>query len=249
MCSADHPAPRTVLVTRPPPGARQTAERLAALGWTPVAAPCLAITPCPARLPAPGRLAAILVTSGQAVAALPASHHGVKLFSVGAATAAAARAAGFVDVRSADGDAVALAALVVGRLAPAALVMGRLAPAGGTLLLASGAGQGMALAARLRGAGFVVVRRVVYAARPAAALPERALAALTGGQVRAAMFFSAQTARVFERLLPAGLRPLLAGADALAIGAEAASVLARLPWRAVRVAVRPTQDEMFALLP
>ncbi len=239
MCSADHPAPRTVLVTRPPPGARQTAERLAALGWTPVAAPCLAITPCPARLPAPGRLAAILVTSGQAVAALPASHHGVKLFSVGAATAAAARAAGFVDVRSADGDAVALAALV----------MGRLAPAGGTLLLASGAGQGMALAARLRGAGFVVVRRVVYAARPAAALPERALAALTDGQVRAAMFFSAQTARVFERLLPAGLRPLLAGADALAIGAEAASVLARLPWRAVRVAVRPTQDEMFALLP
>ena len=239
MCSADHPAPRTVLVTRPPPGARQTAERLAALGWTPVAAPCLAITPCPARLPAPARLAAILVTSGQAVAALPASHHRVPLFSVGAATAAAARAAGFVDVRSADGDAAALAALV----------MGRLAPAGGTLLLASGAGQGMALAARLRGAGFVVVRRVVYAARPAAALPERALAALTDGQVRAAMFFSAQTARVFERLLPAGLRPLLAGADALAIGAEAASVLARLPWRAVRVAVRPTQDEMFALLP
>jgi uroporphyrinogen-III synthase len=238
MCSAD-PGARAVLVTRPPPGGAQTADRLAALGWNPVAAPCLLTAPRPARLPAPALLAAILVTSGQAVAALPASHRGVALFSVGAATAARARAAGFADVRSADGDAAALAALVVATLTPAA----------GTLLLASGAGQGMGLARSLRLAGFRVIRRVVYAARPATALPPHALAALAGGQVRAAMFFSAQTARVFERLLPAALRPLLAGADALAIGAEAASVLRRLPWRAVRVAVRPTQDEMFALLP
>ncbi len=209
------------------------------LGWSPVSAPCLVTEPRPTRLPPPGRLAAILITSGQAVAALPASHHRVKLFSVGAATAAKARAAGFADAHSADGDAAALAALVKARLDPTA----------GTLLLASGAGQGLGLARELRAAGFHVIRRVVYAARPAAALPPYALAALAGGQVCAAMFFSARTARVFARLLPAALRPRLAGAEALAIGAEAAEVLRRLPWRAVRVAVRPTQDEMFALLP
>jgi uroporphyrinogen-III synthase len=238
MCSAEAPA-RAILVTRPQPGALETARRLAALGWRPVAAPCLETARRPARLPPPERIQAILVTSGQAVSALPASHHGVRLFSVGDATAARARAAGFADVRSADGDGAALAALVRRSLEPAA----------GALLLASGARQGLELAGALRAAGFRVIRRVVYAARPAAALPAHALAALAAGEVGAAMFFSAETARAFVRLLPAALHGRLKRAEALAIGPGAAEALRHLPWRAVRVAVRPTQDEMFALLP
>jgi len=242
MCSADISTvadARVVLVTRPPPGAIETARRLSALGWQPIAAPCLDVAPRPVRLPAAGSLAAILVTSGQAVGGIPASHHAVRLLAVGEATAARARAAGFSDVRSADGDAAALAALARSSLDPAK----------GRLLLASGARQGLALAAELRAAGFAVIRRVVYAATPAHALPVHALDALAAGQVRAVMFFSAETARAFSALLPSGLRPTLSGADALAIGWPAASALRHLPWQAVRVALRPTQDEMFALLP
>jgi hypothetical protein len=40
----------------------------------------------------------------------------------------------------------------------------------------------------------------------------------------------------------------LADVTALAIGPRAAEVLKVLPWREVRVALRPTQDELLALL-
>jgi len=49
-------------------------------------------------------------------------------------------------------------------------------------------------------------------------------------------------------LLPDKLKPGLAHVDALTIGAPAASVLAPLPWRRVRVSLRPTLDHVLALL-
>ncbi|WP_298213574.1 uroporphyrinogen-III synthase, partial [Acidocella sp.] len=78
-----------LLVTRPEPGASATARRLAALGHSPVLLPCLAITPLPARLSE--RPAALIVTSGQAVPALPARLAGVPVYAVGDATAARLR--------------------------------------------------------------------------------------------------------------------------------------------------------------
>ncbi|MDE2575860.1 MAG: uroporphyrinogen-III synthase, partial [Rhodospirillales bacterium] len=71
--------PRTVLVTRPEPAAGETARRLAAMGFVPILTPALAVRRRAARLPAPGELQAILVTSANAIPALPASHHGVML--------------------------------------------------------------------------------------------------------------------------------------------------------------------------
>ena len=232
-------SPNGVLVTRPEPGAADTAARLAALGWQPVLAPCLAITPRHPSLPAPERLQAILVASGQAIPALPVSHHGLPLLAVGDATARRAREAGFTRVCSGDGDATALLALA----------RDRLAPAGAPLLLAAGAGQSLKLAAHLRQAGFRVLRRVVYETGKVPALPAPALAALAAHQLAAVLFFSGATARHFARILPDGLHAGLAQADALAIGRAAADAVRHLPWRAVRVALHPTQDELLALLP
>lgn len=179
------------------------------------------------------------MTSGNSIQAFSASWHGTKLFAVGDATARRAREAGFVDVRSADGDATALAALTA-RLLP---VPGR------PVLLASGARQGAGLAADLRGWGFAVIHREVYAATPAAALPVVAVEALRGEVLRAALFFSAETARAFVTLVgAAGLASRVADVEALAIGRPACVALEALPWRAIRVAARPTQDEMLALL-
>ena len=229
----------TVLITRPEPGASETAARVAALGFEPIVAPLLAINPLSTPLPPSGQVQAILVTSSNAIPALPASHRHLRLFAVGDATAQRARSAGFEHVTSADGDAAALAVLVARTVAPNA----------GPLLLATGRLQGNALSAELRGRGFAVVRRVVYAAEPVPSLPAAADAALSAGALHAAMFFSAETAGTFVHLLQATpLHEAVRTVDALAIGKPAAVALEALPWRHVRVAARPNQDAMLALL-
>ncbi len=200
-------------------------------------APFLIIRTLAARLPPPHALQAVLVASGNAAGRLPPAYHALPLLTVGDATAARAAQAGFSAVQSADGDAVALAALAAARLDPAA----------GPLLLATGRGQSALLAADLRRRGFRVHRRVVYTASRVARFPAAAQTAIGQG-LRAAMFFSTETAESFAHLLPHALAPALAGTDALAIGEAAGAALRHLPWRAVRVAVSPTQDGVLALL-
>jgi len=233
------PLQSIVLITRPEPGAGDTARRVASLGLQPVLSPVLLVQPVPARLPPVSKIAATLVTSGNALAALPPPWHATPLLTVGDATAARARAAGFRDVRSASGDADALAALIARKLPPHA----------GPLLLASGQGQGQPLAAALRRSGYRIIRRVVYAALPARELAPAAVTALRAGHVRAVLFFSAETARHFVRLARrAGLVPTLLAVDAISIGRPAAVALQAVSWRDIRVAARPNQDEMLALL-
>lgn len=211
---------------------------LAARGWRPVLAPLLCIAPRP--LAAGATPQAVLVTSANAIAALPASLCAVTLLAVGDATAARARAAGFLRVHSAGRDAAALVELAI-RLCD---------PAAGPLLLASGAGQGLTLAAALRARGFRVRRRVAYAAQPVAALPHAAAAALEGGELQAALFFSAATARVFAHLIAAsGSLTTLKRVEALALSRATETALHPLPWRRIRVASHPTQDELLTLLP
>jgi uroporphyrinogen-III synthase len=212
-----------ILVTRPEPGASATAARLAAMGHEAVLAPCLTISALPERLPA--RAGAVIITSGQAVPALPRRFADLKLFCVGDATAARLRAAGFRNVESASGDAEDLYRLILAR---------RVA---GTHVMVVGRGHGMKLAQDLRAAGFAVVRRAVYAARPVRALPET-------GELDAALFYSAESARAFVRLRPEGMEGVVAGA----LSAAVAEPLRGLPWRAIRVAVTPTEMDLMAVL-
>ncbi len=228
--------PTGVLVTRPEPGAAETATRLAALGWMPILAPALLLAPRP--LAPPARAQALLLTSRAAARALTAWP--IPVLAVGAATAEAARAAGFADVRAADGDAAALAELCTATLRPA----------DGPLLLAVGAAYSLDLTALLRARGFRVIRRVVYAAREAPALPEAARAAIAAGGVSHAMFFSPRSAACSVALLSgAGLGATLEGIEALAISPRVAAALEAVSWRRIRVARRPDQDHLLELLP
>jgi uroporphyrinogen-III synthase len=205
----------------------------------PILAPALEIVGTPVRLPAPEQVGAILVTSGNALAALPPDYHEISMFAVGDATAERARAAGFGRVASAAGDAEALAKLVAGSRLPSA----------GSLLLATGRGQGKSLAGALRQAGFAVIRRVVYAAEPARRLPGTVVAALRAGDIDAALFFSPETASHFVRLVrQADLGTLVSGSEAVAISRRTGMALETLPWRRIRIAAKPNQDEMLALL-
>ena len=181
---------------------------------------------------------AVVVASGNAVAGVPATFHALPLLAVGDATAVVARHAGFRTVHSAAADAAALAALASELCDP----LGR------ALLLASGARQGIALASDLRRQGFRVLHRIVYRASPVTILPELALHAVRNGTVRAVLFFSAETALAFMRALPPDLHSAIAETEALAISQRVGHVLRPLPWRRVRVAVRPTQDDLLALL-
>jgi uroporphyrinogen-III synthase len=229
-----------VLITRPEPGASETAKRVSALGLRPVMAPVLEIRILSTRLPPAARLQAIVMASGNAIPAVPSNYHRLPLLAVGNTTDSRARAAGFSRVTSADGDARALAALAY-RTCDIH---------GAPLLLATGRNQGAVLAADLRGRGFRVIRRAVYAAMPVPALPDVARQALEGGDVTAALFFSAETARHCVQLIRrARLHEAVRTVDALAIGQPAAMALKVLPWRRIRVAARPTQDAMLALLP
>jgi uroporphyrinogen-III synthase len=235
-----------VLVTRPEPGAAETAARVAALGWQPVLAPALVLGPRrgAAALPPRGGAQALLLTSRAAARALvPPEAVGPPVLAVGEPTADEARARGFADVIAAGGDAASLAALAAARLDPKA----------GPLLLAVGEGYGLDLAAALRGRGFRVLRRIAYAAAPAPALPEPARAALAAGGVVAALFFSPRSAECAMSLIrAAGLARAVPAIEALCISPRvaraAAAAAAPLPWRATRVPARPDQDSMLQLL-
>ncbi|MFZ4408593.1 MAG: uroporphyrinogen-III synthase [Paracraurococcus sp.] len=231
--------PPGVLITRPEPGAAETARRVAALGWRPVLAPALVLAPRPFAAP---RAQALLLTSRAAARSLPPTD--LPVLAVGEATAAEARARGFARVVAAAGDAAALAEAAAGSLDPAA----------GPLLLAVGEGYGADLAADLRRRGFRVLRRVAYAAAAAPALPPEALTAMKQfGGVVCVLFFSPRSARCAMSLIKAsGHAATAASMEALAISprvAEAATrAIAPLAWRAVRVADRPDQDALLALL-
>jgi uroporphyrinogen-III synthase len=228
---------KRVLITRPEPGATETAARLTALGFFPIVAPVLLITSRNVR--PPGRPAATVVTSRNAVQVCPPSVHGHPLFAVGTATATRATEAGFSRVFNADGDATALAGLIAEKISPAE----------GTLFLPVAQGQGGVLAASLRLRGFRVLRRIAYDAASVDTLPQAAAIYLRQGQVAAAMFFSGETSRHFVRLVRAAeLVEALRDVEAVSISERAAMALRPLPWRRVSVAAKPNQDAMLALL-
>jgi len=206
---------------------------LVTLGWHPILAPALVLTP---RSFAPvARAQALLLPSRAAARSLKPWN--IPVIGVGAATAEAARAQGFGQVQAAEGDAAALARLCAATLDPKA----------GPLLLAVGAGYSLDLAAALRAHGFAVIRRVVYAASEAEALPDAALAALRSGAVSHALFFSPRSAACSLALLAASGLPV-SGISAIAISPRVAGALGALPWRRILVAKRPDQDHILELL-
>lgn len=124
-----------IWITRAQPGAEATAERVRALGHDAVVAPLLAVRSLPDVAVDLTGVAALAFTSANGVRAFAdaSAERGLKVFAVGAATAQAARAAGFRSVLSADGDVEALAegiAVRRGELRGVVLHPGAAEPAG-----------------------------------------------------------------------------------------------------------------------
>ncbi len=229
-----------VLVTRAEPEAGRTAEALARRGHEAVPAPVTAFRRTGAALPG-GRYDAVVATSHHAFAARSEGEDGVErarpVFAVGSRTAAAARAAGFRDVRVGAGDASGLADLLRLTL-----------PRPARLLYLAGRDRKPVLEEALAAAGYGIAAVSVYAAEPVEAWPAAALAALRSGAVAAALHYSRRSADLALALAAReGVGDALLALRHLCLSADAAAPLLERG-ATVGIAGRPDEDALLALL-
>ncbi len=226
-----------VLVTRPADDAEETAALLRARGHDPLVAPLLSVRYHDGHPLHLEGVQAILATSANGVRAFArrTARRDLPVFAVGAQTAEAARAAGFADVRNADGNAKTL-----GRA-----VRGWAKLDGGTLLHAAGAEAEGRLAGLLRADGFTVRNEVLYDVPAVESFPDSARAALQAGELDAVLLYSARSAQAFAACIArAGFPAACAGLVACCISEAAAKPLAGLAFKAVRIAARPNQTAL-----
>jgi uroporphyrinogen-III synthase len=229
------------LVTRPRAEAAELAEALARRGIAAIIEPLLDIRYRSEPVPDLAGVQAVLCTSANGVRALAqlSGERTLPVFAVGEASAARARAEGFTEVAGAGGNVEDLVQLATGRLRPAA---GRLLHVAGSVV----AGD---LAGALQERGFAVERAVLYEACPAQALSAATTRALAAGRVDFALFFSPRTAAVFARLaVRTGLRETMPFLTAVSISAAADAGLGPLRFRDRRIAARPDQAHLLAVL-
>jgi uroporphyrinogen-III synthase len=225
-----------VLVTRPLEDGAEIAARLAERGHRALLAPLLAPHFPDGREPDFQNVQAVLVTSANGVRALirRTGRRDLPIFAVGPQTSREAQAAGFTDIKNADGDAKKLADATARWTTPDK----------GVLLHVCGQEAPGTLADALTGLGFAVRRAVLYRVDAATALPPGAELALRDGSLDAALFFSPRSARVFCDLAASLATQKLIAFCISPVTAQALT----LPFREVRVAAAPNQAALLALL-
>lgn len=217
---------KPVLVVRPEPAATETKRRAERMGLAAVTAPIFSIRPLDWR--APADVEAVMLTSANAVRAgseALADLTSLPCYAVGPATAEAARAMGFSDVRTGPGDGEALV-----RLMAAEGVRSAVHPCGR---------DHKALA----DPAIRIERRIAYAAEPLPELPAEARTALAGSALTL-LHSPRAVARFAELVDAAGLeRSRLA----LAVISEAAADAAGPGWKDVAVAAAPRDEALLEL--
>jgi uroporphyrinogen-III synthase len=232
-----------VLVTRPEPQASATAARLAARGHTAVLAPVLETIVEPFAPIETAGVAAIAVTSRAALDALAGRPDRdallrLPVFAVGDATAAAARRAGFAEVRSGGGAVGDLARLLAADLPP-----------GATVLHLAGRDRAGDIAAALAPSGIAVRTAVLYRTAPVAALPPRVAAAVAAGEIDAVVAYSPRSAEALVAAAAAsGVAAALLALPILCLSEAVAAPLAAAGAARPSVAARPNEAALLALL-
>lgn len=217
-----------LFVLRPEPGASETAARAAAAGLSPVVAPLFTVFPLAWDPPDPARFDAVMITSANAARhggdALERYRH-LPLYAVGAASAAAASAAGFGRVFPGLGDAGALMDRIAG------------GPHRRILHLC---GQHRRTPLRL---ALSVDEVPVYASRVVDALPPAILDAAVSEAV--ALLHSTRAAKMLQRLGDEAGLPR-ANLSLVAIAPDVAAA-AGTGWRGIETAPKPTDSAMLAI--
>jgi uroporphyrinogen-III synthase len=211
-----------------------TAERVRALGHEALVQPLLAVRVLPDFQVDLAGVAALAFTSANGVRAFAdaSGERSLKVFAVGAATAQAARAAGFRSVLSADGDVEALAegiAVRRGELRGAVLHPGAAEPAGD-------------LAGALEKHGVEARRLILYETAPVTLDAADAEAALKSDAV---LLHSPRAAQVMAKILKAHPAP---GLRALGLSKAVVKPLARIPLAAKAYPPFPLEAALLNLI-
>jgi uroporphyrinogen-III synthase len=231
-----------ILVTRPQPGAADTALALRTRGHDPIVAPLFQIEILSKVDPKAADWAAILLTSANALPAILKSAgrsawRGVPVFAVGDRTAQAARDAGFTNITSAAGNVNDLIGVVATQLKPPA-----------RLLYLAGEDRAGDLAGALQAKNFVVDTVVVYRFVIEPALPEPATTALAG-EIEGVLHFSRASAQAYlnaarnSRLLEVALNKPIH----FCMSAQVAAPLRQAGAARIRVAGQPNEDALLEL--
>lgn len=237
-----------VLVTRPLPDGATTVASLRARGFEAVAAPMLRFEPFGFRDEADVAYGGIIVTSANAIRAVEsqlANSPLLKLpvFTVGERTAAAAHAAGFGKVFSADGDAVALRDLIVETAK--AKKLKKKSP----LLYLAGEEISRDLPGELRDQGFEVVTHIAYRMVPAKSLPREVVDGFAAGRIEAVLHYSRRSARAFvEAARTGGVEISALALPQCCLSAAVAEIVREAGATQVMVAARPDENALFEAL-
>jgi len=231
-----------LLLTRPEPDNERTAAALRARGHEVVLAPLLHIEAvADADLGAPP-WGAILVTSANGARAIARHPRRAELLALpvlaaGRSSAEAARAAGFADVVSADGDARDLARLAAARFSRSRL----------PLLHLAGEERAHDLAGELAAHGLSVRTVVIYRAAKAPALPPAPRAALQQGAIDGVLHFSLRSVESYLDCSRNFIRQALAPVH-YCLSARIAEPLKQAGATRVEVAARPDEASLLALV-
>jgi len=228
-----------LLVTRPEPDGERTAQHLRARGHHVLLAPLMRMETTDCVL-ADERYFAVVMTSAnaaRAVAGHPASAklRAMRAFTVGRHTADAARAAGFADVSSADGDKHDLARVLETRLAgerrPLLYLAGE--ELSGEIALSSGAVE------------TVVVYRTVAVGR----FPPGIAAALARGEIDGVLHFSRRSAQAYvDCARRAGIFERALAARHYCLSRQVSGPLAAAGAGSIGIAARPEEGAMVELI-
>ena len=228
-----------VMLTRPRADSERLAEELRARGNDVVMEPMLHIVPKGSLPPLEG-VAALIVTSANGIRAFAAAsdRRDLTVYSVGDATAQAARDAGFTTVESAHGDSAALEALVAARVKREA----------GTLLHIQGGTVAGDIDKLLVSKGYSVRPAVLYEAEAVDELSIVSRDYIADRKIDMILFFSPRTARTFVRLVnEAGLADRCETMISICLSSAVAEAGSALIWGGVHIAATPRKAAMLQL--
>ncbi|PRD53241.1 uroporphyrinogen-III synthase [Phyllobacterium myrsinacearum] len=232
---------KTVLVTRPLPAATRTADRLRAQGYVPLLLPLTEIVPLNPASPE-GTFNALVATSANALAhasdALLAPYLQLPCFTVGEATADAARARGFETVTTGDGDGESLAQTIVEELC-----------SGASILYLTGRVRSPGFERAVAKAGFPCASLAVYDTISVSYTTEFLIKTLGSRNIDYCLLYSQMSSDVLSTLIKAArLAELFDKTLFLCLSRRIADGLKGLNAPSIGIARRPDEDALFDLL-
>jgi uroporphyrinogen-III synthase len=180
---------------------------------------------------------ALLITSANGIRSLARAHkeRNFLIYTVGDASADAARKLGYKKVKSASGNVETLATMV----------RKNLIPSGGPLIHIAGSSRAGDLAKMLKADGFKTRRMVLYEAKAVKKLSQMTITALKNSNVDGVLFFSPRTVKLFCRYIKkAKLSEQCRSLNAYCLSKAVSKEASLLTWSNVFVAKKPSSNSM-----